>query len=318
MRLPFSSSALWATRLLVLVTTAGSLARAAEYCNNCTNESPEPILAAPAPWILTGRAYAIPIVPLSLDLPDKTFHPLERTVGNYTAGTFRGILGTILLVRYDDSPVGPYDEFIVIPGTFSYDKEGVEQLRLRIGRIYVSQKYTTWNGRSNWNIPKHLARFDWTSHPGGGESVKIYPYDTSGSLSSAIAQETGPSAKPFFSMTFAPTIPVQIPFTTDVFGWLGMEATTLGHPPIPEGNGVYDELPGTDFWAHTVFGLKGSKASLGLMDLRQAETDEVVSGRNAVGDEVFPNFWPGMPRWNVALKLTDAMISFSDPETWVV
>jgi len=135
-----------------------------------------------------------------------------------------------------------------------------------------------------------------------------------------LSRETGPSAKPFFSMTFAPTLPVSIPFTTDVFGWLGMQAATLGHPPVPAGQGAYDELPGTDFWAHTVFGLKGSRASLGVMDLRQTgDTDEVAgTGRNAVGDEVFDNFWPGLPRWNAALKLDDATVSFSDPETWVV
>lgn len=169
----------------------------------------------------------------------------------------------------------------------------------------------------DWNIPKHLARFDWTTNPDGGESVKIYPYDT-GSASAA-AQETGPSEQPFFSMTFKPTLPVQIPFTTDVFGWLGMQAATLGHPPLPQGKGVYDELAGTDFWAHTVFGLKGSRASVGVMDLKQGNEDEVGStGRNAVGDENYDNFWPGLPRWNVALKLNNATISFSDPETWVV
>ncbi|KXJ94858.1 hypothetical protein Micbo1qcDRAFT_221324 [Microdochium bolleyi] len=311
-----TSTALWATSLLASI----SLVSAWDFCNNCTNASPEPILLAPAPWILTGRAYAVPILAPSLDLPQKTFHPLERESG-YTNGTFRGILGTILLVRYDGSPVGPYDEFIVIPGSFSYKgKEGREQLRLRIGRIYVSQKYTTWNGRKNWNIPKHLARFDWTSTPNGGESVKIYPYDTSPSYAASLdGQETGPSEKPFFSMTFAPTIPISVPFTTDVFGWLGMQAATLGHPPVPQGKGLYDELVGTDFWAHTVFGLKGSKASLGLMDLKQGNEDEVAgTGRNAVGDENYPNFWPGLPRWNAALKLTGATISFSDPETWVV
>ncbi|KAJ1335010.1 hypothetical protein MN608_01744 [Microdochium nivale] len=122
-----------------------------------------------------------------------------------------------------------------------------------------------------------------------------------------------------FSMTFKPTLPVQIPFTTDVFGWLGMQAATLGHPPLPQGKGVYDELAGTDFWAHTVFGLKGSRASVGVMDLKQGNEDEVGStGRNAVGDENYDNFWPGLPRWNVALKLNNATISFSDPETWVV
>lgn len=121
-------------------------ALAAEYCDNCTNESTEPIVPAPAPWLLKGHAYAVPIIAPAPWLPEKTYSPLERA-SNYTQGTFVGVAGFILLVRYTETPVGPYDEFIVVPGFYSYLKKGLPQLRIRIGRIYVSQKYTTWNGR---------------------------------------------------------------------------------------------------------------------------------------------------------------------------
>lgn len=130
---------------------------------------------------------------------------------------------------------------------------------LRVSRIYVSQKYTAWNGRTNWNIPKHLARFDWIYGADGSASVKIYPYDTAGD-----ASESRPSEKPFFQMTFAPLLPQNflnntlgtllpgflpnglnlnptVPFTTDLYALLGIDAT-LVQPPVPQGNDSFGAL----------------------------------------------------------------------------
>ena len=86
---------------------------------------------------------------------------------------------------------------------------------------------------------------------------------------------------------------------------------------MPFGNGSYDELPGTDHWALTVPTQASDKASLGLIDLKQGDGD-VEEGRstNAVGDEYFPNFWPGLPRFNIGFKLENATIGFSKPEIW--
>jgi len=76
------------------------------------------------------------------------------TFGN---GKFLGGLGMLQLIRYTESPVGPYDELLIVPGTFAYEKETIEGERvkvekkrnLRITRIYVSQKATCWNGRTS-------------------------------------------------------------------------------------------------------------------------------------------------------------------------
>ena len=57
----------------------------------------------------------------------------------------------VQLIRYSDSPVGPYDELLVTPGKFEYEvEEGGKRIKkrnTRITRIYVSQKATCYNGR---------------------------------------------------------------------------------------------------------------------------------------------------------------------------
>ena len=60
----------------------------------------------------------------------------------------------VQLIRYTESPVGPYDEFILVPGNFSWTKEDKDGRRItghhpKITRIYVSQKHTCYNGRKS-------------------------------------------------------------------------------------------------------------------------------------------------------------------------
>lgn len=126
----------------------------ANVCNNCTNASPEPYALAPAPWELKASvAYVIPMIGLTPNVPHKAFAPLERNSSYATSGQLLAGTGLIMIVRYKDSPVGPYDEFIVIPGLYNNPKDGLIP-RFRISRIYVSHKYTTWNGRNSELLPK--------------------------------------------------------------------------------------------------------------------------------------------------------------------
>lgn len=86
------------------------------------------------------------------------------------------------LLRYIETPVGPYDELAVMPGYFEYSKgkeDGKENKarkakNMRITAIWVSQRDTCYNGkdgsrkttgscaelsssgRKNWNIPKSV------------------------------------------------------------------------------------------------------------------------------------------------------------------
>lgn len=280
------------------------------------NNSSAPIELAPAPWTLKGTVYSITFVPLSTDLPTKAFPPLERRYNSAIEGEYIGILGQIQIIRYTDSPVGPYDELLIVPGFFKYnytDPNGKteERKNVRVSRIYVSQKYTCWNGRTNWNIPKHLARFDWVEGKNGETSVKIYPHDTTGD-----PFESKPAEKPWFQATFKPTLPVGLPFSTDLYKLVGVD-TLLAQPPLPIGNNTYGELPGTDYWAATVPNQVTKRASLGTMDMDQGDGDvEQGHDTNVVGDEYFPNFWPSLPRINLATKLEDATITFSKPLTW--
>lgn len=291
-----------------------------DACTVCTNESPEPITYSPAPWTLKGTIYSFFLlpgvgIPLFGGLPAKAFPPLERQYPEAIAGDYKGILGMIQVIRYTESPVGPYDELLIVPGFFGYPgSDGSDITNVRVSRIYVSQKYTAWNGRVNWNIPKHLARFDWTSDVNGGESVKIYPFDTSGD-----PYESGPSAKPFFQMSFSPLLNgiLQIPFSTDLYGILGINLT-LVQPPVPQGQDVFGAIAGTSTSKSVVPGQSSDRTTFGTINLSQAGGDGEETGTNAVGDEYFPNFWPGLLSTNVGLRMEDATITFSEPVVWSV
>jgi hypothetical protein len=110
---------------------------------------------------------------------------------------------------------------------------------------------------------------------------------------------------------------VELPFSTDYYSLLGVN-DTLVQPPLPAGHDKYGILAGTDGWAACVPGQYTDKTSVGIIDLDQSGGDGEgnANGTNAVGDEFFQNFWPGLPRINVGLKLEDATITFSDAETW--
>jgi hypothetical protein len=119
-------------------------------------------------------------------------------------------------------------------------------------------------------------------------------------------------------MKFTPATrnPLPILIDTDLFKNLGI-GPLLGQPPLPAGNGSYGELPGTTQWAETALGAASNCPTSGIMDLAQNGGDEVGStGFNAVGDEYFADFWPGLTRFNVAVRLDNATVSFPVPEKW--
>ncbi|GJC88687.1 hypothetical protein ColLi_11525 [Colletotrichum liriopes] len=281
------------------------------------NNSSAPIDLAPAPWILKGTVYSVTFVPPSADLPTKAFPPLERQFASAIEGEYLGLLGMIQIIRYTESPVGPYDELLIVPGFFKYNYTDAtngrveEKTNVRVSRIYVSQKYTCWNGRTNWNIPKHLARFDWTETEHGETAVKIYPHDTTGDPS-----ESKPAEKPWFQATFKPDFLSGLPFSTDLYKILGVNAT-LAQPPLPYAKSNFGELAGTNHWATTVPEQATDHASLGIFDLGQEDGDvEGNLGTNIVGDEYFPNFWPGLLRFHPGMKLQNATITFNAPRIW--
>ncbi|WYZ42462.1 hypothetical protein EsH8_VI_000161 [Colletotrichum jinshuiense] len=270
------------------------------------------ITPVPPPWKLKGDVYLFSFWLSRAQAehpPTITYSPLEANSSFIRPEGSRplGGISMIQIIRYTESPVGPYDELILCPGFHEYTVEEngkrIKKKNARITRIYVSQKYTCWNGRKNWNIPKHLAAFEWKENTDGSTTVKVFPHDTSGDLKEASASTT-----PLFQATFkyVPYVP-SFPLSLDIFKYF-VDAT-LVQPPLPEGNGSQGELPGTDRWCSISPGQNSKKASLGWFDIRQ--TDE---NGNAVGEH--ENFWPGLGRWQLGLKLENSDVTFAEPKHW--
>ena len=67
-----------------------------------------------------------------------------------------GRLIQVLLVRYQHSPVGPYDELLIL------DHPLISKRRLSsIPKIFVSTEISVQHGQQLWGIPKELATFEW-------------------------------------------------------------------------------------------------------------------------------------------------------------
>lgn len=116
-----------------------------------TNAQTEPPVRAPAPWELTGCGY-IAALRFADDFLDS-----ECFLEDAAARKRRGRIAYMMLVDYTDSPVGPYQELLFIPGRIAC-KDGAR--RWTISRIFVSTEASVLNGRENWGIPKELADFE--------------------------------------------------------------------------------------------------------------------------------------------------------------
>lgn len=223
----------------------------------------------------------------------------------------------VQVIRYSETPVGPYDEMLMIPGKFEYpDEKGGTRANLRITRIYVSQEKTCWNGRMNWNIPKHLARFQFVDRADGTMSISVFPYQKNDS-----GVESAPGAVPFFAATYknTPYLP-SFPTSTGVAKYLGLDLSIM-QPSLPEGKGIYGELPGTEGWCKILPLEYSSRTSLGWWDLGKKENDERTpllegEGDNRGKEGNDEHWWPGMGRWRVGMKMEDAMMEFEAGQHW--
>ena len=117
-----------------------------------------PITPVAAPWTLRGTIYMMPFwmsAAQAQRLPPVAYSPLEGSsaFASPEGGRPVGGLSMIQLIRYTESPVGPYDELILAPGyhAVTVEEKGrmVSRSKIRITRIYVSQKDICWNGRKS-------------------------------------------------------------------------------------------------------------------------------------------------------------------------
>ncbi|ETS87245.1 hypothetical protein PFICI_01073 [Pestalotiopsis fici W106-1] len=270
-----------------------------------------PIVPVPAPWKLKGTVYTVTFWCKAGQLPDFAYSPLEAAsayADPKISGQHHGGTSQLQVIRYTESPVGPYDEMIIIPGFFDYRVEENGKVKTkknaRVTRIYVSQNKTCWNGRKNWNIPKHLARFDFQDLPDGSTKIRVYPHDTCDG-----ASEVQASNVPFFQAIVQPLRwAPPFPFSASWLGYAGLDIS-LVQPPLPEGNGSQGELPGTDKWCKILPGQASNNTSLAWIDLSQRDEQGALNGQNE-------NFWPNLGRWQLGVKMENCDIDFGEGVYW--
>lgn len=220
------------------------------------------------------------------------FDPVDQPSGQFptTHGVFRGGAGTVQINRYHSSPVGPYDELILVPGEFSVPEELGAHYLPKITRIYVSSLQSVFNGRIHWNVSKNLAHFEFISEPSGSVTIKVYALEsyTFASLREGAEVCFHPtfSSKPLFSATFHLFGPekLRIPMRASLLPGV---CTILAQPPLKEGDLSLGYV-GTSDWK------KFSVDISGLIGLRKAQGSLVCpDGTKRFGDgEGFPDFKP--------------------------
>lgn len=119
-----------------------------------------------APWQLRGTGYILLF---------RFSRPFLREQGFLTdewAAQATDGFGTVMIVDYQQSDAGPYQELLFVPGRVRLH----ERQAYTISKIYVSTESSVVNGRSNWGIPKELAQFDIT-HRNECDQIRISQND---------------------------------------------------------------------------------------------------------------------------------------------
>ncbi|KAK4173881.1 hypothetical protein QBC36DRAFT_389406 [Triangularia setosa] len=256
-----------------------------------------PIFTAPLPWNTEETMYLTPFwtsFKTTANLPEKAYHSFKYQSpfsSPQAPGKPLGGLSMVQIVRYHKTP-----------------KAGEA---MRITRIYVSQKYTCWNGRKLptiiWNLPKDLARFDWSipdpSNP-QVQALRVYPHNHSPPDVPYSPTESNPSnTTPFFKCTLR-TIPyLSFPFSNLWLPKMRIDIT-LVQPPLPENSQASQgEISGTaDEWVKT-----GGYEQLS----KRCKNEAGVEGKRE------DNFFPGLKRWNLAVVM-EGKANFADGERWAV
>ncbi|PKQ68266.1 acetoacetate decarboxylase family protein [Raineya orbicola] len=122
-----------------------------------------PNTIARPPWVLYGKGYIL------LYRFEKTFIEQNGFLPKHLLDKFKGIVGSVMLVDYAESPVGAYKELLFIPGLFQFR----QRKAFHISKIYVSTYESVWNGIENWGIPKELADFRWEKVEKGFERFVV-------------------------------------------------------------------------------------------------------------------------------------------------
>ncbi|KAH9810601.1 hypothetical protein DFH28DRAFT_902754 [Melampsora americana] len=227
-----------------------------------------------------------------------------------THGVFCGGAGTVQIIRYHSSPVGPYDELMIVPGEFSLPKDLGASSLPKITRVYVSSLQSVYNGRTHWNVPKNLAHFEFISEPSGSVTIEIYALESytfaSPRKGAEVSFQPTFAPNPFFSATFHLCGPetLRIPMRASLLPGV---CTTLAQPPLKEGD-VSLGYVGTSTWKKFPVDISGR------IGLRKAEGSLVSSdGIKRFGDgEGFPDFKP----YTIGVHWKDALFDIGKPSVY--
>jgi hypothetical protein len=232
---------------------------------------------------------------------------------------------------------GPYDELLVVPGDFTVphptSANAPPHIKIpakakRISRIYVSQRTTTYNGRLNWNIPKQLARFSFSSPPTPpGQSppstltVQVFPPGT----------KEGDGGAPFFACTLKPwTWMPPMPLNTKYLP-LSLAAA---QPPLPAARGhadaVQEVLGGLEVDDYDTDPKKADAVLVGTYKWRAFDIAAVTPRARGCWVEVHERaesevpegekiWWPrGLGEWSVGAWMEDVDWRLGEVVEWTV
>jgi hypothetical protein len=127
--------------------------------------SPPPdIPFSPPPWQFRGKLYLFTTLlkpvqredPTLQGLPPGSYNPSETVHPSGLAPIngapqWKGGLSYIVVIRYEESPVGPYDELIAVSDGFANPFEKGTTAG-RITNIYVDSRQSVWHGRRTWSM----------------------------------------------------------------------------------------------------------------------------------------------------------------------
>ncbi|KAL3476650.1 hypothetical protein BJX99DRAFT_258197 [Aspergillus californicus] len=173
------------------------------------------------------------VLPAGAYHPFETIHPsaLEKLPNGHSQFQ-EGRLKVIMIIRYEETDVGPYDELIFLPAPAVTPKTGKKDFRT--STIYVSTDASVWNGRRNWNIPKHRAVFDFKQVGKSDVSLKVYhPQDSPAPLNPQV---------PFFTALLKSSSLPKVPLPN-------MALLPLIQPPLARSTwppGIQDAVIATD------------------------------------------------------------------------
>ncbi|KDQ57432.1 hypothetical protein JAAARDRAFT_193764 [Jaapia argillacea MUCL 33604] len=260
---------------------------------------------APGPWTLKAQTWwfitsflAKPsILPLSYFDSSEIALYQECTKD----GAFQGGMGTIMIVRYTEGPVGPYDELMIVPGEFKNPPGAKAKQSLRITRIYVSSLASVVNGRRNWNIPKHLAQFIWTPSMTHRGATELRVFEAT-SFSPIVY-----STRPFFAALLKP-ISIPLPSIPLNLKYSPLPLDLVQPPLSASDEPSVDGVIATEGW--TSIDTSGYKGKVSLVNWEGLLDDDDDETRRPVKKMADGKGFPDVTPYSVGMHWDHATIEF--------